>query len=98
MITDDDSAESASELDVVDVSICSIRSGRATVLIESEFPDQFGRFSIERELGLGGFGVVYLAEDPLLKRKVSAEAAEDRDCVRHGELEAIFPQGAGGRG
>ncbi len=34
-------------------------------------PRQFGRFSILGELGRGGFGIVYLAEDPLLKRKVA---------------------------
>lgn len=36
-----------------------------------EFPDDFGRFRIHRRLGKGGFGVVYLADDTLLHRKVA---------------------------
>jgi len=36
-----------------------------------ELPGQFGRFSIVRELGRGGFGVVFLAEDAVLRRQVA---------------------------
>jgi WD40 repeat protein/serine/threonine protein kinase len=36
-----------------------------------EFPREFGRFSIVREVGQGGFGVVFLAEDRALGRNVA---------------------------
>ena len=34
-------------------------------------PETLGRFRIIKELGRGGFGVVFLAEDPVLGRKVA---------------------------
>src|SRR5262245_42472735 len=34
-------------------------------------PERLGRFRIERELGRGGFGIVYLAFDPHLARTVA---------------------------
>jgi serine/threonine-protein kinase len=36
-------------------------------------PERIGRYQIERELGTGGFGVVYLAFDPDVRRRVAVK-------------------------
>ena len=59
-------------------------------------PDTLGRFRIVRELGRGGFGVVFLAEDPVLGRKLALkvprlEVLSCRRCVA-----AFPPRGHGG--
>ncbi len=38
---------------------------------QDEVPERLGRYMIERQLGQGGFGTVYLAVDPQLNRQVA---------------------------
>jgi tRNA A-37 threonylcarbamoyl transferase component Bud32 len=44
---------------------------KSSSAVPEPLPNFVGRFEIQRVLGQGGFGIVYLAQDPLLRRKVA---------------------------
>lgn len=56
---------------------------------EIPLPKKIGRYEVRRRLGLGGFGVVYLAWDPNLKRHVAVKVAR-RDRFKTAEKVATF--------
>jgi len=73
--------------------------GKSETVIESEKKEleqikttgkSFGKYVIERELGKGGMGVVYLAFDPVLGRKVALKIMllKSRDAVERFTREA----------
>jgi tetratricopeptide (TPR) repeat protein len=57
--------------DVFPRSSVTLRNGKDVATTVSAIPDFLGRFEICRELGRGGFGIVYLAYDPQLNREVA---------------------------
>jgi WD40 repeat protein len=52
-------------------------------------PTDFGRFQLRRVIGRGGFGIVYLAFDPLLSREVALKLPRP-DCLMTPELRRRF--------
>ncbi len=51
--------------------------------------EQIGRFRILKELGAGGFGIVFLAEDPVLQRKVAIKIPKP-ECLVVPDLRERF--------
>lgn len=55
-------------------------------------PTLIGRFRIERILGQGGFGVVYLAEDVQLKRQVAIKVPNPQFVQRPDDRELYLKE------
>jgi len=56
-------------------------------------PDKIGRYTVIRELGQGGMGVVYLARDPFIDRQVAIKtmlASPSNDSIKPEEYQQLF--------
>jgi serine/threonine protein kinase len=51
--------------------VVDLAYGYGSSVDDAELPSRIGRFEIKRRLGMGGFGVVFLANDPTIDRDVA---------------------------
>ncbi len=80
-----------------DRSVDDSSTPQASEIVSTQFSNigdavlhrQISRFSILRKLGAGGFGIVFLAEDPVLRRKVAIKIPRLR-TVSSPELQQRF--------
>jgi len=62
-------------------------------MASTQIPKQIGRYQVARELGRGGMGVVYLAQDPFIDRLVAIKttlASPSKDSQKLEQFQQIF--------
>ena len=62
-------------------------------MASTKIPKQIGRYQVARELGRGGMGVIYLAQDPFIDRLVAIKttlASPSRDPQKLEQFQQIF--------
>jgi serine/threonine protein kinase len=62
------------------------------VLSDEQQPQQIGRYRVQKILGKGGFGLVYLAYDDQLKRAVAIKVAHARLIAQASDAEAYLTE------
>ncbi len=64
----------------------------STDAVSAGLPEQIGRYRVERVLGKGGFGLVYLAHDDQLHRPVAIKVPHPRLVARPDQAEAYLQE------
>ena len=68
--------ESVSGVTAMPVTILSPGQGQKTLVMPQMETPEFGRYKIEKEIGRGAMGVVYLGKDPKINRQVAIKTLD----------------------